>query len=76
MKEAILYNLFLYKVFVQLFYQLMLSNWYTHDLMVSFRIYQVLVADNFNQLAVIDLWNNHMLKIADNFTQVLGKGRK
>ena len=46
----------------------------THDLIVSDGIHKILVADDFNQLAIIEFRYQHLIEILDNMSQIFREG--
>src|SRR5215831_13015173 len=62
------------QILFYLFNQLCFCDRYSHYLIVSFRIYEELIADNFYQLTVINLRYQYYFKVVQNFAEVFWKG--
>ena len=55
-------------------YQFAFGNRNTHYFIIGLRIYHILVANDFHQLSIIDLWNQHLIEVVDDFSQIFRKG--
>ena len=60
-------------VLSDLIHQLPLRQGNTHDLIVSFRIHQVFIADDLNELAIVQLGDDHRIIALQDLTQIFGE---
>ncbi len=72
----LLYRLLYLQQFADLFHQLAFGNGHAHNLIVSFGRNEELLADDLDELTVVDFGDENMVVTVQDLFQVAGKGRR